>query len=456
MRPAANPLPSVVRQVAAGRSAVRWRVFTMLCVASFVAFVLRTNMSIAQERMTTDLGLTKVQLGWVMAAFAWGYALFQLPGGIWGDRLGARGSLTVIVTAWGVLNLLIGLAPGPEHAPPWVVLGVLMLLRALMGAAQAPLCPVGSGALTLWFPATSWGNANRLLSVAMTLGASATGPLIAWLMDATNWRLSFVLTVPLAFLTAAVWWRHARDTPAEHPDVRTDELEIIRSNRGFRAAGRAKGDWRAVVGDRQVQLLTGSYFCSNYVFYFFFNWLFDYLVNHRGLKTLEGGLYAMAPWMAGAVGAFLGGLACDRLTRRVGLGRGCRWPAMAGLVLSGILIVAAGRAGNPLLAVVLLSVCLACAQFTEASYWTATIAVSGPDAFVAGGVLNTGGNLVGGFCALLVPLTVQALGWEIALVTAALFALLGAAMWLGIRADRGPEAGVPGRGNTQRHHRVPL
>ncbi|MCC7373725.1 MAG: hypothetical protein IT581_03645 [Verrucomicrobiales bacterium] len=121
---------------------------------------------------------------------------------------------------------------------------------------------------------------------------------------------------------------------------------------------------------------------------FFFNWLFDYLVNHRGLKALEGGFYAMAPWMAGAAGALLGGLACDRLTRRVGVGRGCRWPAMAGLVLSGILIVAAGLAGNPILAVVL-SACLACAWFPEASYWTATIAVSGPDAFVAGGVLNT-------------------------------------------------------------------
>ena len=56
----------------AGRSSTRWVVLALLFAASFVAYVLRTNMSIAGERMMTDLGLTQVQLGMVLAAFAWG------------------------------------------------------------------------------------------------------------------------------------------------------------------------------------------------------------------------------------------------------------------------------------------------------------------------------------------------------------------------------------------------
>src|SRR3954452_10309019 len=99
------------RAVALCAANVRWHIVALLFVVSFVAYVLRTNMSVAGERMMADLGLTKVQLGWVLAAFAWGYAMFQIPGGIFGDRLGGRRALTLIVVAWGGLNLLVGLLP---------------------------------------------------------------------------------------------------------------------------------------------------------------------------------------------------------------------------------------------------------------------------------------------------------------------------------------------------------
>ena len=70
--------------------------------------------------------------------------------------------------------------------------------------------------------------------------------------------------------------------------------------------------------NREVLLVTASYFCSNYLFYFFFNWLFIYLVQSRGFTMLEGGFYAAAPWLTGALGAVLGGWGCDRLVKRIG------------------------------------------------------------------------------------------------------------------------------------------
>jgi hypothetical protein len=50
--------------------------------------------------------------------------------------------------------------------------------------------------------------------------------------------------------------------------------------------------------------------------------------------------------------------------------------------------------------------------------------------------LNTGGNVVGGIGALLVPVTVASAGWPAALATTAVFAFVGAGLWLLIRADR--------------------
>ena len=113
---------------------VRWNVLFLLFVASFVAYILRTNLSIAGEQIMTDLRLSKVQLDMVLAAFAWGYAIFQIPGGMLGDLVGARRGLALIAVSWGVMNLLIGLVPGRSVASAAVILGTLVVLRFLMGS----------------------------------------------------------------------------------------------------------------------------------------------------------------------------------------------------------------------------------------------------------------------------------------------------------------------------------
>jgi len=421
-----------------GRTGVRWRILALIFAASFVAYLLRTNMSVAGERMMGDLGLTQVQLGAVLAAFAWGYAAAQFPSGVWGGRVGARRAMALAALCWAVLNLLVGLVPGRGGVSPVAAMAALIALRFLMGVAQAPLYPVTGGTMTCdWFPVTGWALPNSLGNAGLTLGAAATGPLIAWLMVAFGWRLSFVLTAPLALVLAALWWWYTRDTPAEHPRVGEAELALIDRGRppAFRESRPAGVAWR-ILRDPQVLLLALSYFCSNYVFYFFFNWLFIYLVENRGFKVLEGGYYAAIPWIAGAFGAIVGGVACDRLSLTLGKRRSHRRVAILGLLMSGALLLAAAVAAAPLAAVVFLSLCLAFQQMTDAVYWSAAISVSGHHAGSATGVMNTGGNVVGGVGALLVPLTVRSFGWPAALATGAGFAAVGALLWCWIRADR--------------------
>jgi ACS family glucarate transporter-like MFS transporter len=408
----------------------------LLFLASFVAYVLRTNMSIAGESMSAELGLSRLQLGVVLAAFAWGYAIFQFPGGVLGDRLGGRKALTWMAIVWAVLNLLVGFVPSAAATSPLVALVSLAALRFLMGAAQAPLYPVtGGGTTCAWFPVSGWALPNGMSNAGLTLGSAATGPLIVWLIASTGWRRSFMLTAPLGLAIALVWWWYARDTPAEHPGVSQSELELIDRDRPHPPPTREeKGDWREVLANPQVRLLTLGYFCSNYLFYFFFNWLFIYLIDNRHFKALEGGYLAALPWIIGAVGALLGGLGCDALSRRRGIRLATRLAGGAGLGLSAVLIVAAALATSPYMAVFFLSLCLGCQQFTEGAFWAAAISVSGRHVSAACGVLNTGGNVVGGIGALLVPVIVDRLGWPAALASASLFALIGAASWLWVEA----------------------
>lgn len=419
-------------------SNTRWQLLGLIIAAGFIAYVLRSNMSVAGEAMMRDLQLSKTQLGFVLAAFAWGYAAFQFVGGALGDKYGGRRVLTWCAVAWGVLNLMIGLMPSSGMLSITVTIGALVVLRALMGVAQAPLFPVTCGGmLCAWFPVSRWALAAGISNVGVTLGAAAASPLIAWLVQLYGWRASYVITAPLGVALGIVWWRFVRDTPSEHRRVTASELSLINYNRPAFASGAApSGAWKRVLRDPQVVLLSLSYFASNYLYYFFFNWLFIYLVENRGMKLLEGGFYAAAPWIAGTVGALIGGYGGDKLSALYGKRWGFRSVGLAGMVLAALFISLVTGASTPMMAVVLLSLCLGSQQISESVFWAATIAVSGRDASTATGLLNTGGNVAGGVGALMVPLLVERFGWSGALTSAALFSLFGAALWFFIDAAR--------------------
>jgi len=250
-----------------------------------------------------------------------------------------------------------------------------------------------------------------------------------------------VLTAPLGLIIAAAWYRYTTDTPAQHPGVSASELALIDRDRpGPPPTSDEKSDWREVLRNPQVRLLALGYFCSNYLFYFFFNWLFVYLIDNRHFKAFEGGMMAALPWIIGAVGALIGGLGSDYLSERIGKRWGLRVPGLLGLGLGAVFIICAATAQSPYAAVAWLSLCLGFQQMTEGPFWASAISVSGRHASAACGVLNTGGNVVGGIGALLVPVIVEHLGWPAALGSASAFALAGALIWLLITSETPAEA----------------
>ena len=419
------------------RTAVRWKILLLISAVSFVSYVLRTNLSIAGEAMIGDLGLTKIQLGMILSAFAWGYALFQFPGGVVGDMLGSRRSVAGIAVLWAALTFLTGVVPGASALNPVWILTTLIVLRFLVGVSQAPIFPIIGGAIATWFPLPDRALPNGLTSTALTLGGAATAPLLVWLMEIQGWRQSFLITAPLGLIAAAAWWWYVRDDPAQHPGVGKRELDLIQTNRGFWTLDPAleKQGWKQTLRNRNVLLLTASYFCTNYVFYLFFNWFFFYLIDVRAVGKQQAANFTAAQWILGAVGATLGGFLCDHLVKRYGLRWGYRLVPIPSMILAALSLFLGSTANHAYLAVALLSFSFACTQLTEGSYWSAIASVAGRHAASAGGVMNTGGNAVGGIGALLVPLTAEMFGWTAAMVTGSAFAIAAAALWLFIRAD---------------------
>ena len=422
----------------AGKTNIRWLILALIILASGISYVLRTNVSVIGEAMITDLGLTEFQLGMIFSAFAAGYAIFQFPGGVFGDKTGARFALTALAVFWGVLTLLTGLVPGTDGLSVGSLLAMLVVIRFLVGATHAPLFPITcGGVICRWFPKGNWGLPNGLSSTGLTLGAAATAPLLVWLMEIYGWRGSLFVTAPLAFFLAVIWWFVVRNDPAECPLVGAPELALINAGRPpADETGKQKGDWKTVIRNRDILLLTVSYFCMNYVFYLFFNWFFFYLVEVKEFALREAGSLMSALWIIGAVGATLGGFTCDRLIKRFGFRWGPGGLASISLLFCGIFLVLGAVADDPYVAVVLFCICFGCTQITEAAYWATAIAVSGKRAAAATGVMNTGGNVVGFIGGMLVPATAAKLGWVMAISTGAIFAIIGAVIWLFIRGDR--------------------
>jgi ACS family glucarate transporter-like MFS transporter len=420
------------------RSRVRWHILLLLCVISLVAYIFRQNVSIAGLQIRSELALTDLQLSWILSSAIWGYALFQLPGGLFGQAMGPRVALTVILVLWSLFTFLSGILPGTLLTSASSIFAGLLVVRFLLGASQGPVFPIVGGTVAAWFPPSRWAFPNALSSAALNVGSALTGPLIAWMMVSLGWRESFYLTAPIGLALAAWWWWYARDDPSEHARVSAAELALIREDSGERrqSATLPKGTSTRLLKNRDVLLLTLSYLCMNMVFYIFFSWFFIYLVDVRGFDALEGGFAAALPWIVGAVGATAGGEICDRLCKRIGPRWGCRIPGIAGLLAVAVLLFFGAAAPNAYLALALLSLCFAGNQFTEGAYWEGTTYVGGRYATAACGVLNTGGNFAGILATPMVPLLKDHFGWFVALASGSVFAVIGALLWLFIRADR--------------------
>jgi len=418
------------------RTRVRWWILWLSFGLGFVAYVLRMNFSILADVLMPEFAISEIQMGWVFGAFTAGYAIFQLPGGLLSERIGARLFLAGMATLWGVITILTGLLPGVLIASTAGVVATLVVVRFAQGVAQAPIFPVQSGVIQTWFPVGGWALPNSLINMGLGLGAAVTPPAMVWLTALLGWRVTLFVTAPLA-LIGAWWWWYARDDPSEHPTVGEAERELILAGRGEPPPHVPVGRiLKRMCADRNVQLLTLAYFFQGYVFYIFFNWFFLYLVNERGFTSLAGGFLTSLPWIIGAVVAPFGGQLCDVLCQRLGPRLGCRLPCVIAMPLMGAFLMAGALAPSPAWAVALLSVSFGLNLASDGAYWAGMTFVAREHTPTGCGIMNTAANLGGFVSAPLMPLLGEWFGWEAALGSGALVSVLGAVLWLFIRVDQ--------------------
>jgi len=414
---------------------VRWRIYGFLFLFGCIVYFQQKGLTVAAERIMPDLHFTQQQIGWLQWALVLGYAAFQFPGGVLGQKFGARAMFTAIGLVAFVGTVLTPVAPALLGGT--ALFAVLFVLQLTVGLAQGSVFPVSSGVMETWFRPERWPLLQGLQSMGLQLAAAATAPVVAYLMTTVGWQQALFWPALPAVAVILLWAWYARNSPREHPSVTAEEIAEL--GKEVEAPPPAKVDWRRLrhlLANRSILLATLSYICMNYVFYLISNWCFLYLVQERHFNALEGSWMATLPPLAAALGAGVGGTLVGAACARFGNKWGFRIIPMTALPVTGVLLLLTVNLNSPYAAVATLALAFAVVELCEGPYWAGTMFVARADTMSATGVLNTGGNL-GGLIGIPIVANLSGQGqWTLAFVIGAVFSVVGAIAWLGIDADQ--------------------
>jgi MFS family permease len=401
---------------------VRRKVLAMTVTLAAITYLDRVAIGVARPHIARDLQLDATQMGYVFSAFYLSYALFEIPTGWWGDRVGTRRVLTRIVCWWSSFTVITGFAFSYPS---------LLAVRFLFGAGEAGAWPNVARTFSRWFPRRERGTVQGIFFMGAHLMGGLTPLLATALLGFMDWRTMFVLFGSIGFIWAFAWFRWFRDSPSEHPDVSAAERTYIEDG-AAPDAGHAlePTQWKRLLANRTVVCLCLMYFTQTFGNAFYVTWLPTYLAS-RGLTGVTGSILAGCPLMFSVAADFFGGVTTDRAVKRLGLRLGRIIAGGGALAAAGLFTIAGTFTSSPVASALLIALGGASSNFLLGSAWATCLDIGGRRAGSVSAAMNTSGQVGAIFSPILVAFVVQRFSnWSAPLyLTGGLF-LLGATCWL--------------------------
>ena len=360
----------------------RWLVLALLWIAFFTAYLDRVNITIAGPTLMKTFGLTPHQFGYVLAAFTAGYALLQVPGGIFADRFGAKRMLVIALLVWSLFTGLTGLATS---------LGMLLFIRFLFGVGEGLENGAHFRALGDWFSSKERSGASGLFHTALALGPAIAAPVAAHLLRVVGWQALFLFfTIPGIVVAVLIVTLFPGRPPAS-----LEQSEVLPP---------ARGGWQEVLKDPRTWCAFATYLCFNVAFWGFLGWMPSYLNETRHIDLKALGNVASIPYYCG----FVGLLALGLLGRSVLYGYR---PALVGVsyLLAGLGLFVAFRAADVATSVMGLAGAAFFLYGGFGPFWAIVLDFV-PEPFRAAfaGFVNFGGQIGGFFAPIVVGAIVTA------------------------------------------------
>ena len=378
---------ATVSTVFARPTRTRYVVLALVIAAYFITYIDRVLLSVAAPFIQKDFHLDTITLGKVLMCYSIAYALFQIPGGWFGDKVGPRLAMTCVVIWWSALTAITAFSTSA------VSLGVCLFL---IGMGEAGAFPIANRALSRWMLPSERALAQGATHAGSRLGSTLTPLMVVPLVGLTalSWRLPFLLFAVVGVVWALGWYAWYRNSPAQHRGVNAGELERITGALGPFAKGKRRVPWRQILSNRQMWILGAMYFCYAYDIGVFLSWFPKYLTAARGIELTKMGFYASVPFMAGLLGDVAGGWLSDHLLKTTGRhGWSRRVVSVTGFWVSAVAVSFAALAQGPVVAVCWFALALFFLELTVGVSWAVTLDVGGEFAGSVSAVMNTMGNI---------------------------------------------------------------
>jgi MFS transporter, ACS family, glucarate transporter len=401
---------------------VRYWVVVFAMALAVVTYIDRVCISQAAPTISRELGLSEVEMAWAFTAFGWAYALFEIPAGYLGDRIGPRAVLMRIVLWWSFFTAATGWA--------WNAIS-LGVTRFLFGAGEAGCFPNLTKTFTTWLPERERVRAQGIMWLSARWGGAFTPPLVAWVMSMVGWRHGFEIFGALGIVWAFLFYRWYRNNPLENPALNEGERELLRES-STNATGHGDVPWAKFLASQQVWMICLQYFCLSYGWYFYVTWLPTYFHEARHLDLRSVSFFSIAPlffggignpfsvWLASKLGPAIGGVARTR-----------RLMAYLGFTGAAGFLVLSTRLGDPLLATLAIGMASFSNDLVMPGAWGACMDVGGKHAGSLSGAMNMSGNIGGAMCPLAIGYILRWTGhnWNMTFYVSAAIYLGGILCW---------------------------
>jgi ACS family glucarate transporter-like MFS transporter len=446
------------RTSSARPTGVRHTVLLFAITLAVITYVDRVCISQAAPQMQEDLRLTKEQMGWVFTAFSLAYALFEIPGGWLGDRIGPRRVLMRVVAMWSLFTAATGWA--------WN-LASLIVCRFLFGVGEAGCFPNVTKVFSLWLPQDERVRAQGIMWLAARWGGAFTPLLVGWMLSRDHlnlhYRWTFLFFGGLGVVWAAIFYWWFRDNPGDHPAVNEAELAII-GDTARHAVGHGSVPWGKFLASRSVWLLWLQYFCMSFAWYFYITWMPTFIKEtFPSLTDMQRALAGCIPLFFGGIGSFVAGVMAAAVARRMGgTSQARRALGFAGLCGAAVMLLASvwlrqasGEGGAPSLLLGMASmIAVGLASFANdialPGGWGACMDVGGRHTGSLSGSMNMMGNLGGAMPGVVVPFVLdmftpagaEAQNWNAVFYLFAIVYVIGGVSWLFIDSTTPLEGGA--------------
>ncbi len=408
----------------------RTAVFCFLSTLAIITYVDRVSIARAQDFIMRDLRLTTREMSFVFTAFAFGYALMEVPGGWLGDRFGARSVLARIVAWWSFFTAATGWA--------WSF-GSLVVTRFMFGAGEAGCFPNVAKAVKSWLPPGDHARAQGIVWLSARWGGAFTPLLAAFVLSHLSWRWTFALfgAVGIVWVALFLWW--SRGLPHD------------RSATGGSAREPVRTPWKRLLTSRTVWLICLQYICLNYSWAFYITWLPRYLTQGRGVSPELAPRLEVFPLLVGGFGCLASGVLALPMTRWAGgVRNGRRLMACLGFGGAAGFLFASLHIGDPLWAMVVMGLAGFANDFTMPVSWATCMDVGGRHTGTLSGTMNMIGAISAGIAPVVVDALVELTGgnWTRTLCVSAGVYMAGLFCWLFIDPvsplDPPPAGAAPG------------